>query len=68
MVKKRSDTCIFCHRRRCHFHIYTQDWVYDEVACEEHTLDLEKHADKVLGKKALRIHVTSTRKLKRGEK
>jgi hypothetical protein len=49
--------------------IYTDDLSYDEVACNKHIIDLEKHSDRVLGRGngVMRTHVTGTSKKKRGK-
>lgn len=67
-MKKRVDECLFCRSRSCYTKICTDDFIFDEVACNNHILDLEKHSDKVLGKDngVMRSHVTSTARLKRG--
>ncbi len=46
---KRKDECLFCKKRSCYERVVSVDggWQYDEVACENHVLDLRKHSDKV---------------------
>ena len=65
----RRDQCLFCKSRSCYTKIYTDDFRYDEVACDKHVHDLEKHSDKVLGKNngVMRTHLSGTSKLKRGK-
>lgn len=43
---------------------------FDEVSCDEHRRDLEKHADNILGSHngVLRNHISSSAKLSRGVK
>ena len=67
----RNDKCLFCNSRNCHTRIVTvEDTTYDEIACYKHVEDLEVHSDEILGTKngVLRMHISSTGKLKRGEK
>jgi hypothetical protein len=65
----RKDQCKFCTSRSCYVRIYTDDLSYDEVACNKHIIDLEKHSDRVLGRGngVMRTHVTGTSKKKRGK-
>ena len=71
---KRKDECLFCKSRACYTRIYRESDekgpAYDEVACDKHIIDLEKHSDEVLGSHngVMRWHQGSTGKLKRGEK
>ena len=67
---RRKDKCLFCTSRSCHTRIFRiEEPKYDEIACHRHIQDLEKHSDEVLGAKngITRTHLSSTRKLKRGE-
>lgn len=70
MILLRKDQCLFCKSRRCHIRIVRyEEPKYDEVACNRHILELEKHSDEVLGYKngVMRHHITSSGQLKRGE-
>ena len=68
---KRKDECLFCNSRTCHTRIVRLEYPrYDEVACDKHIVELEKHCDAVLGCKngIVRNHCSScgTQRLKRG--
>lgn len=68
-MKKRKDECLFCSSRKCGTRIVRLiEPKYDEIACDKHVLELEKHSDKVLGTHngILRNHISSY-KVKRGE-
>jgi hypothetical protein len=69
-MAKRKDECLFCSSRTCSTRIYRRDVpIYDELACDKHILDLEKHSDEVLGSHngIMRNHVQGSGKYKRGE-
>jgi hypothetical protein len=69
-MKKRNDECLFCGKRSCSTRIVRLETpTYDEIACDKHIADLEKHSDEVLGSKngVMRCHITSSGRLKRGE-
>ena len=59
MYKIRSDQCFKCKSRKCYHKIATESGDFNELACQDHFLDLEKHADAVLGSKT-RIHISGT--------
>jgi len=66
----RKDQCLFCRSRSCYSRIVRKEEPnYDEIACDKHISDLEKHSDEILGKNngIIRTHITSTGKLRRGE-
>lgn len=68
--KKRIDECLFCSSRSCNTRIVrSTSPVYDEIACDKHVTDLEKHSDETLGKHngVMRSHLSSSGRLKRGE-
>ncbi len=68
---KRSDTCLFCNRRRCYLRIVrTEAPKYDEIACPLHVLDLEKHSNEVLGVRngVFRHHISGNLSMCRGDK
>ncbi len=70
-MKKRKDECLICKSRSCYKRIVRETApYYDEVACNEHISDMEKHSDATLGTKngIYRNYISSTGKLKRGEK
>lgn len=67
---KRKDECLFCGKRSCSTRIVrNEEPLYDEVACDKHTSDLEKHSDEILGSHngIMRCHISSTGRVKRGE-
>lgn len=70
-MMKRKDECLFCKSRSCYTRIYrTADEKgpgYDEIACDKHIHDLEKHSDEVLGSHngVMRLHMSSTARHKR---
>jgi len=69
-MAKRKDECIFCKSRSCYTRIVRlEEPAYDEVACDYHVLELEKHSDEVLGTKngIMRTHLSGTSRQKRGE-
>jgi len=69
-MAKRKDECLFCGRRSCSTRIVRlEEPAYDEVACDIHVEDLEKHSDEVLGSHngVMRCHISSSGRLKRGE-
>ena len=69
-MNKRKDECLFCSSRKCSTRIYRRDVpIYDELACDKHIKELEKHAEETLGKNngILRHHVSGTGTYRRGE-
>lgn len=65
---KRKDECLFCSSRRCYTRIYrVEEPSYDEIACDKHIHELEKHNDEVLGShnRVMRVHQSSSSRLKR---
>ena len=67
---KRKDECLFCKSRKCSVRIVrTEKPFYDEIACDKHASEMEKHADKELGinNGIMRWHISSSGILKRGE-
>lgn len=65
----RKDQCLFCYSRKCSNRIVsTEDngKTYDEVACRKHFIDLEKDSDEK-APKVMKLHISSTANLKRGE-
>jgi len=60
-----KNQCRFCGSRSCYIRIYTKDYTFDELACRDHTRDLEIFSDAKLGK-TLRMHTSSSGKLSRG--
>jgi hypothetical protein len=69
-MRKRIDECLFCSSRTCRTRIVRpEEPHYDEVACNRHISELEKHSDVVLGRKngVMRHHISSLGNLKRGE-
>lgn len=68
-MKKRPGECLFCGSRKCYFRIYTRlsrrgGPLYDEVACPQHTRDLELDADKRCAG-VIRNHLSSSAVLRR---
>jgi len=61
---RRTDECLFCRSRRCHVRIHVENGMFDEVACSEHVRDLERHADRHLGR-IEKVHVSSSSPLRR---
>ena len=69
-MSKRKDECIFCKSRSCSTRIVRlAEPKYDEIACNKHITDMEKHSDEVLGTHngIMRSHISSTGRQKRGE-
>ncbi|MFZ2950930.1 MAG: hypothetical protein WA003_15760 [Desulfuromonadaceae bacterium] len=67
-MKRRSDQCLFCHRRACYERVVSSrdnGAAYDEVACDAHRAELYAHSDKLVGVK--KHFISSTGKQKRGE-
>lgn len=64
----KGSKCFFCNSYRSYLRIVTPNLGYDQVACQKHISDLEKHADATLGSGngVLRMHVSSTGILFRG--
>ena len=61
--------CFKCVCQQCTFRIWTDDGLFDEVACYRHAHDLEVHADQILGNPGIgRHHLTSSKKLCRDAK
>lgn len=56
---KRRDACFKCCSRSCFIRIFADG--FDEVACREHSRDLENYADEVLNG-AVRKYVLSSQK------
>ena len=70
MVKKRKDECLFCSKKSCYNRIVRlAEPKYDEIACGNHILELEKHSDEALGVKngIMRYHISGTSKQCRGK-
>lgn len=68
MVRSTGGKCLFCGSRKCYTRIYTRNLGYDEVACDKHIKELERHSDETLGAPGtIRMHLSSTASLKRGE-
>ncbi len=70
-MKKRKDECLICKSRNCYSRIVREESpYYDEVACTRHNIEMGKHSDITLGKGngIYRHYISSTGKLKRGEK
>ena len=67
-VRSTGGKCLFCGSRQCYTRIYTRNLGYDEVACDKHVKELERHSDETLGAPGtLRLHLSSTSRLQRGE-
>jgi len=70
-MEKRKDECLFCGSRSCSTRIVrsSEPPFYDEIACDNHVVALEKQSDEVLGSHngIIRCHISSTGRLKRGE-
>ena len=69
-MAKRKDECLFCSKRSCSVRIVRlKEPIYDEIACNKHISDLEKHCDSILGQNngVMRWHISSSGRVKRGE-
>lgn len=62
-MKKRIDECYKCSSRSCFYRIYRLP-EFDEIACRDHGLDLERYADSVLDGK-IRHHLSSSARVSR---
>jgi len=64
---KRTDTCLFCQSRSCYERVVAEDGshIYDEVACNDHVVDLHEHAG-IVAPAVLKYFISSTAKQKRG--
>lgn len=59
--------CLFCNSKKCHYRVVTTDdngASYDEVACDKHILDLEKHSDETVPG-SMRLFMSSSDRLER---
>lgn len=69
-MKKRKDECLFCKNRKCYTRIVrVESPSYDEIACDRHITELEKHSDEMLGKGngIMRHHLSGNTQQKRFE-
>lgn len=67
---KRKDECLFCSNRKCYTRIAREEEPrYDEIACNSHILELERHSDEILGRQngIMRWHITGNSQQKRHE-
>lgn len=67
--KKRIDECLFCTSRSCFVRIFSEQGKYDEIACQDHTQQLETHCDNLLGVNngVLRTYISGSALKRRGE-
>lgn len=66
----KASKCKFCDSTKCKTRIVCASVLfYDEVACDHHIKDLERDADKTLGRDngVMRMHIISSAQVKRGE-
>jgi hypothetical protein len=64
-MKRRSDECRFCTRRKCYNRIATRDGSFDEIACPKHVDQLEQLAIETV--EGDREHITGTEPLQRDQ-
>ncbi len=65
MSDRTTGQCFKCESRDCKHRIVCHARGFDEVACYEHSRDLEEYADRVLGGWP-RSHITSSECVRRG--